>query len=66
VVGVSVRTGRVLGSMAVARGSRLAIVGSWLAVGRGRSLSLVVLGRTTRGGTVTLPAPIGAFAFAVV
>jgi hypothetical protein len=65
-LGVQVQTGRVAHSMALAGGSRLAIVGGWLAVGHGRSVGLVELGGTTRGPTISLPAPVGAFSFAVV
>ena len=65
-LGVQLPTGRVTHSMALAGGSRLAIVGGWLAVGRGRSVRLVELGGTRRGATVVLPAQAGAFSFAVV
>jgi hypothetical protein len=65
-LGVQLRTGRVTHSMALGGRSRLAIVGGWLAVGRGRSVGLVELGGTRRGPTVSLPAKAGAFAFAVV
>jgi hypothetical protein len=65
-LGVQLRTDRVTHSMSLAGGSRLAIVDGWLAVGRGRSVALVELGGTRRGPTVSLPAPVGAFSFAVV
>jgi DNA-binding beta-propeller fold protein YncE len=65
VLGVKAKNGRVVHVMHVPRGSRLGIVGGWLAAARGHSLRLSVLGSRGRTKVVALPGGAGAFAFAV-
>jgi len=65
VLGVKAKNGRVFHVMHVPPGSRLGIVGGWLAAGRGHSLRLSVLGSGGRTKVVALPGGAGAFAFAV-
>ena len=65
-LGVKASNGRILHVMHVPRGSRLAIIGGWLAAAEGRSLHTLVLGTRRPGAIVSLPGEVGAFSFAVV
>jgi DNA-binding beta-propeller fold protein YncE len=66
VLGVRTRDGRVVSAMHVPAGSRLAIVGGWLAVTHGASLRMLALGTQRHGTTTMLPGSAGAFAYAVL
>jgi hypothetical protein len=66
VLGVQTSSGRVLHVMHVARHSRLAIVGGWLAAMHGHSLRMLALGSKGRGTLLSLPGAAGAFSFAVL
>jgi hypothetical protein len=66
VLGVRASDGRVVSVMRVPRGSRLSIVGGWLAATHGRSLSLYPLGTTRQPRTTRLPGVAGDATFAVL
>jgi hypothetical protein len=66
VLGVRMRDGRIVSVMHVPQGSRLAIVGGWLAATRGDSLRMFALGTRRRGTTTMLAGAAGAFSYAVL
>jgi hypothetical protein len=66
VLGVRARDGRVVGVMRVPRGSRLSIVGGWLAAIHGHSLSLYPLGTIAQPRTTRLPGVAADATFAVL
>jgi len=64
VLGIRASSGRVVQVMHVPAGSRLAIVGGWLAAAHGRSLRMLAVGSNRQGSALTLSGTIGAFSFA--
>jgi len=66
VLGVRTRDGQITAVMRVPPGSRLAIVGGWLAVTHGDALRMYALGTKRRGPTITFPSVAGAFSYAVL
>jgi DNA-binding beta-propeller fold protein YncE len=65
VLGVKAKNGRILQVMRVPRGSRLGIIGGWLAAAQGHGLHMLVLGTQRQRRVVSLPGDAGAFSFAV-
>jgi hypothetical protein len=66
VIALRVRDARIVGRMRVSPGSRLAILGGWLASVHGHTLQMLVLGTTRHGTPTSLPGVAGSFAYAVL
>ncbi len=52
--------------MYVVPGSRLEILGGWLAAVHGHTLQMLVLGTARHGAATTLPGVAGPFAYSVI
>jgi hypothetical protein len=59
-------SGRIVGRMHVLPGSRLEILGGWLAAVHGRTLRMLVLGTTRHGTPTSLPGSAGSFTYSVL
>ena len=66
VIALRARDARIVGRMQVSAGSRLEILGGWLAAVHGRTLQMLVLGTARHGTPTTLPGVAGSFAYAVL
>jgi outer membrane protein assembly factor BamB len=66
VVALRARDARIVGRMQVLPGSRLEILGGWLAAVHGHTLQMLVLGTARHGTPTTLPGAAGSFAYSVI